>query len=150
MTVAPNVDSFKILQRQTWASLKEGSHAVLMQLVSSATNESSQSCSWEKIDFCGLFHLIISFGSAARTGGFLHVQLFRTSNNFQKLSITFLNCLLRLKLVDSPTAHEEVKSRTLTDRTSRVPGEGPLRAASDVRVWIQFHRKLTEVEHTPV
>ena len=44
----------------------------------------------------------------------------------------------------------KVKNRTLTDRTSTVPGEGPIRAASDVRIWIQVHRTLTEVGQTPV
>ena len=44
----------------------------------------------------------------------------------------------------------KVKNRTLTDRTSIVPGEGPIRAASDVRIWIQVGRHKPEVGQTPV
>ena len=36
------------------------------------------------------------------------------------------------------------------DRTSTVPRRVQDRAASDVRIWIQVHRKLSEVGHTPV
>jgi hypothetical protein len=44
----------------------------------------------------------------------------------------------------------KVKNRTLTDRTRTVPRKVQDRAASDVRIWIQVHRKLTEVGQTPV
>jgi hypothetical protein len=51
---------------------------------------------------------------------------------------------------DPDQAHKEVKNRTLTDRTSTVPGEVADRAASDVRIWIQVGRHKPEVGQTPV
>ena len=40
---------------------------------------------------------------------------------------------------------EEVKHRTVTDRISTAPREGPIRADNDVSIGIQVHRTLTEV-----
>ena len=79
-----NVDCCNILERWNLVSLKQGSHAVLMQSASSATSKSSQSCSWEKIDYCGLFRLIIRSQLSCQT---VRVPAWLNVQNF--LSILF-------------------------------------------------------------